>query len=73
MNPVTNHFKPEPLTMSVSELADYLKISRQTAYKLCHKDGFPSIRINEKRILIVKNRLFAWLETQAVKPLNDKV
>lgn len=72
MNLETNSYKTEPLTMSVSELANYLKISRQSAYKLCHREGFPSIRISQKRILVLRNKLWAWLETQAEKPLRGK-
>ncbi|OQB25794.1 MAG: Helix-turn-helix domain protein [Firmicutes bacterium ADurb.Bin182] len=65
MKDYTN-FDSLPITLSVSDVANVLGISRVGAYNLCHSKGFPSMRIG-KRILIPKDRFIQWLEAQSAE------
>lgn len=55
----------EKLTVTVPEMAKLLGISRDTAYQLVKKDGFPAIRISVRRIIIPVSRLYEWLDREA--------
>ena len=55
----------EKLTLSVEEMAKMLGISRPIAYELSRKEGFPAIRVSERRIIIPVDSLKRWLEEQA--------
>ena len=55
----------EKLVFSVEELAVELGISKPTAYELLKKDGFPHIRVSERRIIIPVDALRLWLNTNA--------
>lgn len=52
---------PEKLTLSVDEMAQTLGISRPVAYELIKREGFPAIRISERRIIIPIEGLKQWL------------
>ena len=56
----------EKLTLSVDELAQELGISKPLAYELTRRDGFPSVRISERRIIIPVDALRSWLNANAV-------
>ena len=53
-----------PPILHVSDLQEILGISRDTAYKLVHKKGFPARIISPRCIRIDKNELCQWLSTQ---------
>ena len=55
----------DKLTLSVDELAQELGISKPLAYELIKRDGFPSIRISERRIIIPVDALRSWLNANA--------
>ena len=55
----------EKLTLSVDELAHELGISKPLAYELARREGFPAIRISERRIIIPVDALRAWLNSNA--------
>ena len=55
----------EKLTLSVDELAKELGISKPIAYELIKREGFPSIRISERRIIIPVDALRSWLNANA--------
>lgn len=55
----------EKLTLSVDELAQELGISKPLAYELTRRDGFPSVRISERRIIIPVDALRSWLNANA--------
>ena len=55
----------ERLTLSVEELAKELGISKPIAYELIKREGFPSIRVSERRIIIPVEPLRRWLEENA--------
>lgn len=55
----------EKLTISVDELAAQLGISRPLAYELTRREGFPSVRLGERRIVIPVDGLKRWLDSQS--------
>ncbi len=46
--------------LTVEELANYLHVSRVTAYTLAGREGFPSFRVG-RRILIDGCKLDVWI------------
>ena len=52
-----------PMTLTVEDLQRELHISRNTAYELTERKGFPVIRIG-KRKLINRAKLQEWLDGQ---------
>ncbi len=57
--------KNEKLVLSVSELAAELGVSLPVAYELTKKQGFPSVRVSERRIVIPVEGLLRWLNEEA--------
>jgi len=55
----------QKLTVTVNEMAKMLGISRPTAYELTKREGFPAIRVSERRIIIPVDRLTKWLNEEA--------
>lgn len=55
------------LTLSVEEMAQTLGISRPVAYELIKREGFPAIRVSERRIIIPVDSLKQWLNREAVR------
>ena len=55
----------EKLTVSVEEMANMLGISRPVAYELTHREGFPAVRVSERRVIIPLESLKRWLEREA--------
>ena len=54
------------MTLSVEEMAEQLGISRSVAYQLIKENGFPVIRVSERRLIIPIKGLERWLEERAV-------
>lgn len=55
----------EKLTITVKELAEQLGVGIAVAYELVKKEGFPAIRVSERRIIVPVDALHKWLETEA--------
>jgi excisionase family DNA binding protein len=55
---------PDPMVLTVSEMADLLRIRRDAAYQLCRQEGFPAARIG-RLIRIPAAALERWIEEQA--------
>lgn len=53
------------LAINVPELAKMLGVSRPVAYELTKREGFPAIRIGERRIIIPVDKLNEWLSREA--------
>ena len=51
----------EPLAYSVQEAAELCGLSVDMVYELCRQERFPHIRVSERRIIVPKRRLEAWL------------
>lgn len=54
----------EKLAISVDEMAKTLGVSRPVAYELTRREGFPVIRVSDRRIVIPVDGLKAWLQQQ---------
>ena len=48
-----------------TQLAKMLGVSRPVAYELTKREGFPAIRIGERRIIIPVDKLNEWLSREA--------
>lgn len=55
----------QKLTYTVAEMAKVVGISRSIAYTLVEQEGFPAIRVSEKRIVIPVEALNKWLSDPA--------
>lgn len=53
------------LTVNPKEMAKMLGISIPAAYDLTRREGFPAIRVSEKRIVIPVEALNKWLSDPA--------
>lgn len=54
----------QPATLTVEELARYLHIGQNVAYRLVKKPGFPAIRVSPRKIIIPVKALEQWMESQ---------
>lgn len=50
-----------PSTLDADELANYLGISKSSAYELMHSKGFPTLQIG-KRMVVQKEKLKIWCD-----------
>lgn len=61
-----------PPVMKITEVAEYLQISRSQAYELVHVPTFPAFAISPRRYRVLKTSLDAWLrELPVVVPGED--
>ena len=58
-----------PFMLNVKQLSRVLCISQSGAYQLTHSVGFPVLKVG-KRLLIPKDGLVAWIETQSKGGIN---
>ena len=58
---MNNHFDGYPAILNANQLAEILGISRAGAYQLLHQEGFPTLHIG-KRMLVLKDKLIAWID-----------
>lgn len=54
-----------PQTLRVRDLQALLGISRDTAYRLVHQEGFPAKFVSSRCIRIDKDELRRWLSSQS--------
>lgn len=62
--------KDLPLTLKVADVAKVLGVSKRVAYNLTRQQGFPSLRVGEKRIIILRDHFLRWLDENAKKPID---
>ena len=60
----------EKLTLSVTDAAKLLGISRTLAFSLCHSGVLPVIRLGERRLLVPKQALMELLKNP--EKINSK-
>ncbi len=71
-NEITETIQSEPvhsqssLTLTVPQMAKELNISRNTAYELVKRPGFPCFHVG-KRILVNRDMLQVWLNDQCLR------
>lgn len=61
MKPVVN-WEELPINLVPRDLKRIMRCGTNAAYNLCHKPGFPAVRIG-KKIIIPKEALKKWLES----------
>ena len=59
-------FDDLPLTLTVIEVAEALRISRAGAYDLVRTEGFPALKIGS-RIVIPKEKFIQWMDENTGK------
>lgn len=59
-------FDDLPLTLTVMEVAEALRISRAGAYDLVRAEGFPALKIGS-RIVIPKEKFIEWMNENTGK------
>lgn len=60
----------EPLTYTIPEVAEALRISRRTMESLVHSEGFPAFRVG-KCIRIGREDLREWVRRQTETGMGD--
>ena len=53
-----------PLFLTVMDMAALLGISRSSAYELAAEEGFPKLKLVPGRVIIPRDRLLEWLDSQ---------
>ena len=61
-------FDDLPLTLTVMEVAEALRISRAGAYDLVRTEGFPALKIGS-RIVIPKEKFIEWMDENTGKQI----
>lgn len=60
-----------PLIISVAQAAVLLGISTRSAYTLCRRKDFPSVRLTPNRIGVSRIGLADWIAAQVEKGIGD--
>ena len=68
MNFTYTNLEDLPLTLTATEAAAVLRISRSKVYELTHTTSFPAIRIGT-RVVIPRDKLVEWMNKQAEESL----
>jgi excisionase family DNA binding protein len=55
--------QPLPVVLTVEEVGRWLKISRNTAYDLAHRQGFPVVRIG-RTMRVPRDAFLRWVAGQ---------
>ena len=58
----------EPVLLTVREAAKILRISADLAYTLVRVGALPVLRLGERRVVIPREALLRWIQTQAQVP-----
>jgi excisionase family DNA binding protein len=51
-----------PTLLTVSEMAQVLRIGRNSAYELVYQKNFPILKLGQKNIRIPKGELLQWIK-----------
>ena len=73
MSEVAKEFNKEnlPFMLKMTEVANILRMRRQDAYEVLPRlEGFPHIKLSERRMRIPRDAFFAWLEAQGPEALS---
>lgn len=58
---ITSKINALPISMQVSDVAEFMGIARATAYKLIKLPNFPTVKMQGiKRIVIPKQKFLEW-------------
>lgn len=56
-----------PLMLNVVQVAAVLGISRAGAYELVHSEGFPTLKIGSRIIIVPKDKLREWIDANTAQ------
>ncbi len=56
-----------PISLNVDDVASVLNISRAGAYNLMNSQGFPVLRVGEKRLVVLKEAFLRWIDANTGK------
>ena len=59
-----NDFSKYPITLTVNEIAEILRVGRVQAYQLVNQESFPKIR-DGKKIIVPKAAFIKWMDSEA--------
>ncbi len=59
-----NSMNDLPLIMDAKDVAEFLRISPSSCYKLFNRRDFPSVCIGRRKI-VAREKLLGWLDQQA--------
>ena len=63
MQRIYTDYNQLPLALCAEDVAQVLGVSRAGAYTLMHSKGFPVLKVG-KRMVVMKDKLLAWIEEQ---------
>ena len=55
--------KDLPLALSAADVANVLGLSRAGAYNLFDEDGFPTLRVGKRKI-VMRDKFLVWLDNR---------
>lgn len=58
------HINNLPPVLTPMDVAEFLKISRNTAYQVVHSRGFPSFKVG-KQYRVSSDKFLSWLNSQS--------
>jgi Prophage CP4-57 regulatory protein (AlpA). len=61
-----NFDQSTPEVFGVKKLAEILGVGLNTAYDLCNRQDFPTIRLGKRQIRITREGLQQWLKNQTL-------
>ena len=51
-----------PDILRAEDIAQILRISRQSAYELLNSHDFPTLRVGKKRMMVPKDKFIVWID-----------
>lgn len=58
-------FSELPVIMTVKDVQNVLGIHSNNVYELVRRQGFPAVRVSERRIIVPRDRFLQWLDNSA--------
>lgn len=60
-----------PTLLTVMEMANVLRIGRNTAYEIIYQKNFPILKLGNKKIRIPKDELIKWIQSNTQVYVNE--
>lgn len=67
-----NQTEELPAILTARHVSLFLGLNKTGTYALFKRQGFPSVFIGNKRI-VLRDALLRWLENEAAKPIKQKI
>jgi len=69
MTPTYKSIDDLPVTLNANNIREYMGISKSMAHALLNSEGFPTLRINTRKI-VPRDAFLRWLDTHTGKQVN---